>query len=147
MKRKQSKSSVGLPNFGELFVSRVGKKRDRETVDAASGPLSGLPSTIAPEILKHYPDLNSAQREIVAHLDGPLLVVAGPGSGKTYSIVLRALNLLLLEVAAAKEIVLCTLHREGRVVGALVHRGVDRDVGYVEIKDGPGRISRPRPQK
>jgi DNA helicase II / ATP-dependent DNA helicase PcrA len=41
-------------------------------------------------------------------LDGPLLVVAGPGSGKTYSIVLRALNLLLLGVAAAKEIVLCT---------------------------------------
>jgi DNA helicase-2/ATP-dependent DNA helicase PcrA len=37
-----------------------------------------------------------------------LLVVAGPGSGKTYSIVLRALNLLLLERATAKEIVLCT---------------------------------------
>jgi DNA helicase-2/ATP-dependent DNA helicase PcrA len=37
-----------------------------------------------------------------------LLVVAGPGSGKTYSIVLRALNLLLLEKAAPKEIVLCT---------------------------------------
>jgi DNA helicase II / ATP-dependent DNA helicase PcrA len=36
------------------------------------------------------------------------LVVAGPGSGKTYSIVLRALNLLLLEKAAPKEIVLCT---------------------------------------
>jgi DNA invertase Pin-like site-specific DNA recombinase len=41
-------------------------------------------------------------------VDGPLLVVAGPGSGKTYSIVLRALNLLLLERATAKEIVLCT---------------------------------------
>lgn len=64
--------------------------------------------TIASTILKHYPDLNDAQREVVAHLDGPLLVVAGPGSGKTYSIVLRALNLLLLEIAAAKEIVLCT---------------------------------------
>ena len=64
--------------------------------------------TIAPAILKHYPDLNEAQREVVSHLDGPLLVVAGPGSGKTYSIVLRALNLLLLGIAAAKEIVLCT---------------------------------------
>jgi DNA helicase-2/ATP-dependent DNA helicase PcrA len=64
--------------------------------------------TIAPAILEHYPDLNAAQREVVAHVDGPLLVVAGPGSGKTYSIVLRALNLLLLEKAAAKEIVLCT---------------------------------------
>jgi DNA helicase-2/ATP-dependent DNA helicase PcrA len=64
--------------------------------------------TIAPAILEHYPDLNGAQREIVAHADGPLLVVAGPGSGKTYSIVLRALNLVLLERARAKEIVLCT---------------------------------------
>jgi DNA helicase-2/ATP-dependent DNA helicase PcrA len=64
--------------------------------------------TIAPAILEHYPDLNDAQREVVEHVDGPLLVVAGPGSGKTYSIVLRALNLLLLERAASKEIVLCT---------------------------------------
>jgi DNA helicase-2/ATP-dependent DNA helicase PcrA len=64
--------------------------------------------TIAPAILAHYPDLNEAQRAVVAHVDGPLLVVAGPGSGKTYSIVLRALNLLLLSKAAAKEIILCT---------------------------------------
>jgi hypothetical protein len=58
--------------------------------------------TIAPAILEKYPDLNDAQREVVAHVEGPLLVVAGPGSGKTYSIVLRALNLLLLERATAK---------------------------------------------
>ncbi|MGO8670539.1 MAG: ATP-dependent helicase [Capsulimonadaceae bacterium] len=64
--------------------------------------------TIAPAILQHYPDLSSAQREVVAHGDGPLLVVAGPGSGKTYSIVLRALNLLLLDKAGPREIVLCT---------------------------------------
>ena len=32
----------------------------------------------------------------------------GPGSGKTFSIVLRALNLLLLNKAESKEIVLCT---------------------------------------
>ena len=64
--------------------------------------------TIAPAILEHYPDLNEAQRVVVAHVDGPLLVVAGPGSGKTYSIVLRALNLLLLAKAAPKEIILCT---------------------------------------
>src|SRR2546430_8659683 len=64
--------------------------------------------TIASRILAHYPDLNVAQREIVAHSDGPLLVIAGPGSGKTYSIVLRALNLLLLEKARPRQLVLCT---------------------------------------
>ncbi len=52
--------------------------------------------SIAPVILKHYSDLNESQKSVIAHDEGPLLVVAGPGSGKTYSIVLRALNLLLL---------------------------------------------------
>ncbi len=64
--------------------------------------------TIAPSILEQYPDLNDAQRDVVAHLDGPLLVIAGPGSGKTYSIVLRALNLLLLGKAEPRHLVLCT---------------------------------------
>ncbi len=64
--------------------------------------------TIAPAIERHYPELVESQREVVGHLDGPLLVIAGPGSGKTFSIVLRALNLLLLNKAEPKEIVLCT---------------------------------------
>lgn len=64
--------------------------------------------TVAPTILENYPDLSDAQRDVIGHLDGPLLVIAGPGSGKTYSIVLRALNLLLLEKAQPKELVLCT---------------------------------------
>lgn len=63
---------------------------------------------IAPVILKEYPDLSVSQKKVVGHLHGPLLVIAGPGSGKTYSIVLRALNLLLLKEALPKEIVLCT---------------------------------------
>ncbi|MGQ9591820.1 MAG: ATP-dependent helicase [Planctomycetota bacterium] len=64
--------------------------------------------TIAPAILERYSDLNEAQRSVVGHLEGPLLVVAGPGSGKTYSIVLRALNLLVLGRAAPAEVILCT---------------------------------------
>ncbi len=64
--------------------------------------------TVAPRILAHFPKLDDAQRAVVGHRDGPLLVVAGPGSGKTHCIVLRALNLLLLEEAQPKEIVLCT---------------------------------------
>ena len=64
--------------------------------------------TIAPAILNNYPDLNPTQREVIGHNEGPLLVIAGPGSGKTYSIVLRALNLLLLEKAEPRQIILCT---------------------------------------
>ena len=64
--------------------------------------------SIAPAILKHYPELSESQRAVVGHLDGPLLVIAGPGSGKTHCIVLRALNLLLLGRAEPKQVVLCT---------------------------------------
>ncbi len=64
--------------------------------------------SIAPVLLKEYPDLNDAQRAIVGHGDGPLLVIAGPGSGKTFSLVLRAMNLLLLGKASPRELVVCT---------------------------------------
>ena len=66
--------------------------------------------TIAPAILREYPRLkdNLAQQEIVGHDQGPLLVIAGPGSGKTFSLVLRTMNLLLLGKAKPREIVPCT---------------------------------------
>ena len=63
---------------------------------------------IAPALLRAYPAMNNAQREIIGHQDGPLLVIAGPGSGKTFSIVLRAINLLLLGKARPSELILCT---------------------------------------
>ena len=87
---------------------------------------------IAPEILTHFPDLSDVQKQVVAHDQGPLLVIAGPGSGKTYSIVLRALNLLLLEKTLPKHLVLCTFTEKAayemrdRLVAAA------RKVGYKE---------------
>ena len=64
--------------------------------------------TIAPALLNAYPRLSDAQRSVVGHGDGPLLVIAGPGSGKTFSLVLRTMNLLLLGKAVPREIVVCT---------------------------------------
>jgi len=90
--------------------------------------------TIAPAILESYPHLNEAQRAIVGHLDGPLLVIAGPGSGKTHSIVLRALNLLLLEKAEPKQLVLCTFTEKAafemrdRLAAAARKAGYTRDL-------------------
>ena len=63
---------------------------------------------IAPALLEAFPKMNGAQREIVEHGEGPLLVIAGPGSGKTFSLVLRVMNLLLLGKAKPKDLIVCT---------------------------------------
>jgi DNA helicase-2/ATP-dependent DNA helicase PcrA len=52
--------------------------------------------------------LNPEQLKAIAHVNGPLLVIAGPGSGKTLVLVLRALNLLLHGFARPEELLLCT---------------------------------------
>ena len=38
--------------------------------------------------------LNKAQKEAVMHLDGPLLIVAGAGSGKTKVLTARIANII-----------------------------------------------------
>ena len=67
---------------------------------------------IEPTIQCLRPELDARQREVVAHADGPLLVIAGPGSGKTHVIQLRAVNLLLKGQCPPGEMVLCTFGRE-----------------------------------
>ena len=41
-----------------------------------------------------YAKLNDAQRSAVDHIDGPLLVIAGPGTGKTQLLSVRVANIL-----------------------------------------------------
>ncbi len=104
--------------------------------------------TIAPEILKQYPDLNEAQRRVIAHQEGPLLVIAGPGSGKTYSIVLRALNLLLLGKAEPRQMVLCTFTEKAAFemrdrIAAAAHRvGFESDLSELHVTTIHGLCNR-----
>ena len=65
----------------------------------------------SPVILRLHPELDADQRTVIAHGDGPLLVIAGPGSGKTFCIQLRAVNLLLTGQCLPSELVLCTFGR------------------------------------
>lgn len=104
--------------------------------------------TIAPAISESYPTLNETQREIVGHIDGPLLVIAGPGSGKTYSIVLRALNLLLLGKAQPKQMVLCTFTEKAafemrdRLVAAARKVGYTHDLSELNVSTIHGFCNR-----
>lgn len=66
---------------------------------------------IVPAILKLHPGLDEGQRELIGHLDGPTLGIAGPGSGKTLAVALRGTNILLQGHAKPEELVLCTYSR------------------------------------
>jgi len=52
--------------------------------------------------------LNPDQKSAIAHGDGPLLVLAGPGSGKTEVLVLRCLKLALVDRVEPRSIILAT---------------------------------------
>ena len=47
------------------------------------------------EFQKQYKGLNTAQKKAVDAIEGPVMVVAGPGTGKTKTLTLRIANILL----------------------------------------------------
>jgi DNA helicase II / ATP-dependent DNA helicase PcrA len=55
-----------------------------------------------------YKQLNPAQREAVDWIDGPVLVVAGPGTGKTEILTLRIANILKKTDTAPENILALT---------------------------------------
>ncbi|MBR5713101.1 MAG: ATP-dependent helicase [Lachnospiraceae bacterium] len=54
---------------------------------------------------------NSAQEEAIRHVDGPMLVLAGPGSGKTYVITNRIRHLIEDALVPPEEILVITFSR------------------------------------
>ena len=66
---------------------------------------------IAPAILRLKPEPDASQMQVIGHAEGPMLVIAGPGSGKTHTIQLRAVNLLLTAQTKPGELVLWTFGR------------------------------------
>ena len=53
---------------------------------------------------EYLKNLNKAQKEAVMHLDGPLLIVAGAGSGKTRVLTTRIANIIKQKKAFPNQI-------------------------------------------
>ena len=94
---------------------------------------------IAPLILLRRPPLDRQQLGVVAHGSGPMLVLAGPGSGKTTAICVRAANLLATGRVDPQNLLLCTFTRSaaremgGRLTVAARAAGYAHDVSRVRV--------------
>lgn len=60
-----------------------------------------------------YNALNEAQKEAVDTIDGPVMVIAGPGTGKTQILTLRIANILLKTDTAPESILALTFTESG----------------------------------
>lgn len=65
------------------------------------------------EFLKAYSKLNSAQKEAVDSIEGPVIVVAGPGTGKTQILTLRIANILIKTDVTPENILALTFTESG----------------------------------
>ena len=68
--------------------------------------------------------MNDAQRQAVMHGEGPLLVLAGPGSGKTFTITQRILYLLEVQKVPPEKILVITFTKEAAL--SMQHRFLEQ---------------------
>lgn len=55
-----------------------------------------------------FGNANDAQRDAITTTDGPLLIIAGPGTGKTYTLVQRIIYLIRENAVKSEEIMIAT---------------------------------------
>jgi DNA helicase II / ATP-dependent DNA helicase PcrA len=82
-----------------------------------------MPAITTPAFDEAYKKLNPAQKKAVDHIDGPVMVVAGPGTGKTQMLTLRIANILRQTDTAPSSILALTFTESG--VSSMRKRLVD----------------------
>ena len=83
-----------------------------------------------------FSNLNPGQKAAVELLAGPVLIIAGPGSGKTLTLVRRVMNVLLSSLARPEEIVLCTFTEKAALELRDRVRKAASDLGYIGDMSG-----------
>ena len=73
---------------------------------------------------------NLAQKSAIEHIDGPLLIIAGPGSGKTFTLVERVIYLITCKQAPLESLFVVTFTEKAaqelitRVSNRLIELGI-----------------------
>ncbi len=82
---------------------------------------------------------NDAQKEAIQTTDGPVLIIAGPGTGKTFTLVQRAIYLIQEKGVRPEEILLATFTEKAakelvtRITNELTKKGIDANINEMYI--------------
>ena len=86
--------------------------------------------------MKNFENLNEKQKKVVLHINGPLLIIAGPGSGKTRTLVERVLHLLNDVGAEPKNILLATFtEKASRELITRVSENIEKNITVIASGD------------
>jgi len=76
-----------------------------------------------------FNQLNNTQRQAVSYADGPSIILAGAGSGKTRVLVSKVLYLISQKKVDPKSIVMITF--TNKAAGEMKNRMLDHHLGFV----------------
>ena len=80
---------------------------------------------------EEYRKLNKAQKEAVDIIDGPVMVIAGPGTGKTTILTIRIANILRKTDTAPENILAVTFtNKAAKEMGERVLKLLENERGY-----------------
>jgi uncharacterized protein (TIGR00375 family) len=101
--------------FGQKSLFGVSSKKRKKDAGKTKQPALFLYPTASPspdravrQQVHLKENLNEAQQEAIQHAGGPLLIVAGPGTGKTFTLAHRMARLLLMGDARPEQILAVT---------------------------------------